>query len=344
MIDLDKANRYPLSTRHAGSRASGRPVSTACRDPEHGPSSTGAHPLPRAVSRETEGACGKPVWITFLPVGRCPQTADEGCRDCPPAPSFRCCAARPSSSRWFLDAYGHPSIDHRPNAHLRSVEVPRTGSAGTLSTGLGQLCTRPTQRRAQGRRPLVQTPSLLAARAQQHAPRRRSGRRFGQKPVSPSAARLANSAMIDTSSPKSGCPATSDTPTSVIPSRSCCCATVSCLPPHDPGQAGARRGGRARGPGGHKHGGAHGLRATDMGGRGRHGNRGRGGHTISQSIDLARGQIAQRDGEARRTPQSIRTTPTGLPGRSGPLSGAQDTPRASAETHRVAALGSRCFT
>ena len=44
------------------------------------PSSTGSHPLPRAVSRETGGACGQPVWITFRPVGRCPRARRRAAR------------------------------------------------------------------------------------------------------------------------------------------------------------------------------------------------------------------------------------------------------------------------
>lgn len=75
MIGPGLPNQCPSSTGHTVSPLRREAISTGCRDPQHRPSSTGSHPLPRAVSRETGGACGQRVWITFRRVGRCPRTA-----------------------------------------------------------------------------------------------------------------------------------------------------------------------------------------------------------------------------------------------------------------------------
>ncbi|SCE80980.1 hypothetical protein GA0070612_1243 [Micromonospora chokoriensis] len=187
------------------------------------------HPLPRAVSRETGGACGKPVWITFPPVGRCPQTSEEGLPRLSADTLFSvlCCASlvfavvpgrvrpsfnRSSAKRPPQGCEGLADAAHRHVIHRVGIAVRTPDSATRSLPSAAGLQQSPRSGRLVHSSPrLVGVPVSVAVGARSKA---------GE--VSPSVARLAAlSAVIDTGSAKSGCPGASDTPTSANPSRSC---------------------------------------------------------------------------------------------------------------------------
>lgn len=127
MIGPGLPNQCPSSTGYRVSPLRRETISTGCRDPQHRPSSTGSHPLPRAVSRETGGACGQRVWITFRAVGRCPRTACGGVGDGSQTASGRC---RSTRLRW---SFGFRSQREKVACRGAEAVLDRTAASGAWS-------------------------------------------------------------------------------------------------------------------------------------------------------------------------------------------------------------------